>query len=86
MISLGALIFHELFADFDIVTEIALVAIRATAVVLKFIARLYFASIMDIWTCLSAFSMDELFADPVFSQLVWIRYDGLVLIDISSVV
>lgn len=86
MIAFRTLIFHKLLADFYIMTEVTFITVRATSLILKLITRFNFTSVMNIGTCLSAFTMDELFTDSVFSQLMRIWNDWLVLIVISCVI
>ena len=86
MISFRTLIFHKLLADFNIMTKITFISVRATSLILKLITRLYFTSVMNIRTCLSAFTMDELFTYSIFSQLMRIRDDRLVLVVISCII
>ncbi len=86
VVAFWALIFHEFFTDFDIVTEIALITIRTVTHVLKFITWLDFTSVMHVWASLTAFTMDKLFAYTIFSELMRIWSDGLILVEIACII
>lgn len=86
MVAFRTHVFHKLLADFDIVTEVALIAVRAAAHVFKLITGFDLTSVMRVRTSLTAFSVDEFFANVIFCQFMWIRCNGLVLIEVASVV
>lgn len=65
MVTLGTLIFHKLLTDLYIVTEVAFIPIRTATLILEFITRFYFTSVVNIRTCLSTFPMNEFFADSI---------------------
>ena len=86
MVAFGTLIFHKLFTNFNVMTKVAFVAIRATSQVLELITWFYFASVMEIRACLSAFTMNKFFADTIFSKLMWIGCNRLILVEIPSII
>ena len=86
MVTFCALIFHEFLAYLNIVTEVALISIRTTTHVLEFVTGLDFTSVMLVRASLSAFTMNELLANTVFGQFMGIWGDGLILIEVTSVV
>lgn len=70
MISFKTCVLHELFTNFYIMTKVALVIIWTTSIFLKFVTGFNLAFIMQVWAGLSAFTMNKLFADPIFCQLM----------------
>lgn len=67
MVSFTALILHEFLAYLDIMTEIALISVRAATQILELITGLDFASVMLVRASLAAFTVYELFAYTIFS-------------------
>lgn len=72
VLSLLALLAHEVGADLQVVAEVALVAVPALAHAFEFVAGLYFALVVGVGAVVreSALAVDELFADAVGGEFV----------------
>lgn len=77
MLSFCTSLFHKILAYFYIMTKIAFISIWTMSKCLKFIAGFDFTSIMKIIASSSTFSVNKLFTDSIFGQLVWIGYNSL---------